>query len=970
MGPKKQASVPSPVLSRQLIVPKKKAKVPEKAVEDRSNALVPYNGKRLPPGTSSRELILYAKEHGGELILARNITGPEKLRLKADALSNAVRAPFNLDELIRIAESQLDQQLGQVDRLRDHTFFYDDVAKTIESRVDLLSQYSSVEKIFQDSKAVASAIGTRIHNTYYVAGSWKQVALLLDELKSLAPDVRPEDLGGEFRRKDGIFRDRYVLLYRQMVALTGILQKNVALAAAASKYYSHYFFAVQSAWMAFRREEAMGAMKSLINTIVMELIFPQSKYPLHILYAILRESLDGSPAEGTRFSQGLFDAIGDLGDAVRLLDMVEAPLSGDWAKLRDTIPPYTPAFDVYIDAEYLSISASENMSPLEPFVKPLTKTQDRLTLDKLWKEVDKVYITISGLNVDATWQLQEERNRPPQWSFVFDKSYLPADDEESDFSDVEDERLKHALVLHKDRKNLKKGGKPGGTAGGALTKHRKAGEPGGGKKKARALTHGEVGIASDEDDPEMPDLVSLSGSADEEQEDLGSDDDDDGGDGWDAESGYDSEEEAELGRMLAEMIREADKKGLDIDDDSEDDIPAPSTKSKPAAPKSKNPFVRLMNQLGGRLFSLDPTLNSQGPRKRDKGAVNAADAATKKAAAKPAAPKPKVSQTLPSLERQPGLHYIPAIDRDPKMPQLEVIRARPKEAPTSDRFRTTLEEVEEDEEKDQKKKRTRNKKKKKTGDEVAAPPTMSPRAQAMASTTSLASTTTTASPKPRPKKQVHASSDTISAAAVEEYKQAWSTSLHQPSHAMSSRVYLAAEGLVDAKEKKKTKRDTEPISEDREPPNKEGFGAKISNLFRKKDKGAEALVEKKEKVEEKPAATVPFVLGAKVMKVMNKMFHPKDQAVGSMKWDHFVRAMQKMGFTYHPDTAGSSVRFDPPDVKDGPITFHKPHPDSTLHSHHLRDFRKRLERQYGWTAANFDTFDRGALGDVDGEEVD
>lgn len=75
---------------------------------------------------------------------------------------------------------------------------------------------------------------------------------------------------------------------------------------------------------------------------------------------------------------------------MRLLDMVEAPLSGNWAKLRDAVPPYTPAFDAYIDAEYLSISASENMSPLEPFVKPFTKTRDRLTLDKLWKEVDQV----------------------------------------------------------------------------------------------------------------------------------------------------------------------------------------------------------------------------------------------------------------------------------------------------------------------------------------------------------------------------------------------------------------------------------------------------------------------------------------------------------------------------------------------------------------------------------------------------
>lgn len=42
-------------------------------------------------------------------------------------------------------------------------------------------------------------------------------------------------------------------------------------------------------------------------------IFPQSKYALPILYAVLRESLVDSPGEATRFSQGLFDAIGDLG---------------------------------------------------------------------------------------------------------------------------------------------------------------------------------------------------------------------------------------------------------------------------------------------------------------------------------------------------------------------------------------------------------------------------------------------------------------------------------------------------------------------------------------------------------------------------------------------------------------------------------------------------------------------------------
>lgn len=34
-------------------------------------------------GSTSRELVLYAKERGYQLVLAKNLTGPEKLRIKA-----------------------------------------------------------------------------------------------------------------------------------------------------------------------------------------------------------------------------------------------------------------------------------------------------------------------------------------------------------------------------------------------------------------------------------------------------------------------------------------------------------------------------------------------------------------------------------------------------------------------------------------------------------------------------------------------------------------------------------------------------------------------------------------------------------------------------------------------------------------------------------------------------------------------
>jgi hypothetical protein len=40
-------------------------------------------------------------------------------------------------------------------------------------------------------------------------------------------------------------------------------------------------------------------------------------------------------------------------------------------------------------------------------------------------------------------------------------------------------------------------------------------------------------------------------------------------------------------------------------------------------------------------------------------------------------------------------------------------------------------------------------------------------------------------------------------------------------------------------------------------------------------------------------------------------------------YSFFFQVMREMGFEYDPSTAGSSVRFDPPDPRDGPITFHK-----------------------------------------------
>ena len=90
--------------------------------------------------------------------------------------------------------------------------------------------------------------------------------------------------------------------------------------------------------------------------------------------------------------------------------------------------------------------------------------------------------------------------------------------------------------------------------------------------------------------------------------------------------------------------------------------------------------------------------------------------------------------------------------------------------------------------------------------------------------------------------------------------------------------------------------------------------------------------------------------------------------------------MKLLGFREVRGTEGSSVRFDPPSDLDHvrhcpssglpsvpslplffsfsfflsqPITFHKPHPDSTIHPKMLIKFGKRLKAHYGWDEEQF-----------------
>ncbi|KAJ7348953.1 hypothetical protein DFH08DRAFT_959155 [Mycena albidolilacea] len=74
--------------------------------------------------------------------------------------------------------------------------------------------------------------------------------------------------------------------------------------------------------------------------------------------------------------------------------------------------------------------------------------------------------------------------------------------------------------------------------------------------------------------------------------------------------------------------------------------------------------------------------------------------------------------------------------------------------------------------------------------------------------------------------------------------------------------------------------------------------------------------------------------------------------MGQIRWGDFERAMKRIGFGI-AQTAGSSVRFDPPAKAARPITFHRPHPELTLTPIMLRWIGARLQRCYGWTSATF-----------------
>ena len=163
------------------------------------------------------------------------------------------------------------------------------------------------------------------------------------------------------------------------------------------------------------------------------------------------------------------------------------------------------------------------------------------------------------------------------------------------------------------------------------------------------------------------------------------------------------------------------------------------------------------------------------------------------------------------------------------------------------------------------------------------------------------------------------------------YASTTSLPLPEPQRAQSARSYVLSEGLTE-KAKVKSRPNgpiLEPIKE------KKGFWSKFSKKEKKEEKKQD---DDDDDVVPRENWTVRMKEQTKTY--MRQMIGTKD-GLQPMKWENFLKVglyrdshscvraahrnqiMREMGFEIDPSTAGSSVRFDPPNQKDRSITFHK-----------------------------------------------
>ncbi|KAF9263366.1 hypothetical protein L218DRAFT_959393 [Marasmius fiardii PR-910] len=398
---------------------------------------------------------------------------------------------------------------------------------------------------------------------------------------------------------------------------------------------------------------------------------------------------------------------------------------------------------------------------------------------------------------------------------------------------------------------------------------------------------------NDESDDSMPPLQSVS-DTEESEDDSDTDDSDSGDEVEDDESGYDTDEEDEL----RELYKEAMDAVHAVDWNSPTDEPETDY-------REGNPFLKLLGSLRGRMFQSSAKL--------------------KTAAADTAAPPPLSKKARKKAAAAAASEEMKAT------------------GPTS--LATTIEEAEdEDEETSHKKKKKKKPKKKKKSTAAGAF-----QDQEDADGASVVEVPVSVSPVvalESPKTKTLTSHKPAKVAPVPGANQSTTSflpPLERVSTAQSAHSYIKSEHLDAPKTKLKSRPDHASIF------------SKPKGVLARLGVGQE---EDEDKPHEKKEKRNFFAnLRKKTRGYMHQILHTaEDDTKGSagMKWETFVKVMEQVGFEVNPSTAGSSVRFTPKNRRDHPISFHKPHPDSTIPPKMLKQFSKRLRDHYGWVPEDLD----------------
>ena len=167
-----------------------------------------------------------------------------------------------------------------------------------------------------------------------LASAWRIVGSVLEEIA--------DELGGHDEKlkdrlkQDPAFRATYLELWYHVSKLNDAAQNKFALLATTTGATSPRLFRSRALicprcaahWDQFFKESAVtqdnereyifdwsnvkAVHKSFLDSIIVELAFPNSTVPRQILLYILNEAVDESPRDAKAFPQSLWDAMGDF----------------------------------------------------------------------------------------------------------------------------------------------------------------------------------------------------------------------------------------------------------------------------------------------------------------------------------------------------------------------------------------------------------------------------------------------------------------------------------------------------------------------------------------------------------------------------------------------------------------------------------------------------------------------------------